>query len=147
MRSVRGLSAASVAAFALAALAAARSAAAEEPQRWEDTRGGASLIGRPHTVAELQAGVIALPTAPISKSFRGGQTPFGTFGKGDATFQTGIHLLYRASRTLAFGAGAMFTPIPTTDDNYQSPSGGMSQVSRAHSRSYLFLGGGLPYFL
>ncbi len=101
-----------------------------------------SLLDRAHTVAELEGGIIALPTAPISPSNRGGATPLGSVGNGDATVQTGGHVLYRPTREWAVGAGAMFAPNPTSDPNY----GGASGLSRTHSRSYLFLGGEARYF-
>jgi hypothetical protein len=63
-------------------------------------------------------------------------TPVGPVGNGDATLQTGLHLIYRATREWAIGAGALFAPRPTSDPNY----GGASGLSRSHSRSYLFLG-------
>src|SRR5580692_221268 len=100
-----------------------------------------SLLDRPHTVAEAEAGIVALPSAPISASNRGGSTPLGPVGSGDATVQTGVHLLYRATREWAFGAGALFAPRPTTDPN----AGGASGLERTHSRSYLFLGGEIRY--
>ena len=93
-------------------------------------------------MAELEAGILALPTAPISPSNRGGNTPIGAIGNGDATVQMGVHLLYRPTRDWAFGAGALFAPRPTSDPNY----GGASGLERTHSRSYLFLGGELRYF-
>jgi hypothetical protein len=102
-----------------------------------------SLLDRPHTVAELEAGIITLPSAPISAANRGGGTPLGTIGSGDATVQTGVHLLYRATRDWAFGAGALFAPRPTSDTNY---GGGASGLPRTHRRSYLFLGGEVRYF-
>jgi hypothetical protein len=101
-----------------------------------------SLLDRPQTVAEAEVGILALPTAPISPSNRGGSTPLGAVGNGDATVQTGVHLVYRASREWAFGAGALFAPRPTSDPN----AGGASGLSRTHSRSYLFLGGEVRYF-
>jgi hypothetical protein len=94
------------------------------------------LINRRHTVAEAEAGIIALPSAPISGHRAGGNTPFGTIGKGDATLQTGVHLLYRGGREWSIGAGALFGPRPTSDDEY----GGASGLSRSHARSYLQLG-------
>lgn len=94
------------------------------------------IIDRPHTVAEIEAGIIALPTAPISAGQRGGDTPFGTIGRGDATLQTGIHVLYRFARELEIGAGALFAPSPTSDKEY----GGLRGLPRTHSRSYMFLG-------
>jgi hypothetical protein len=112
-------------------LLAAPSARAEDAQEL-------GLIDRPHTIAELEAGAIALPAAPISKATSGGDTPFlkGLFGKGDATVQTGVHLLYRGGRDWALGAGALFAPSPTSDAN----AGGLGILPRTHSRSYLYLG-------
>ena len=101
-----------------------------------------SLLERAHTVAELEAGIIALPSAPISPANRGGATPLGTVGNGDATVLTGVHVLYRPNRDWALGAGALFSPLPTSDPNF----GGASGLSRTHSRSYLFLGGEARYF-
>jgi hypothetical protein len=101
-----------------------------------------SLLDRPHTVAQLEAGIITLPTAPISPANRGGGTPLGAIGNGDATVQTGFHVLYRATREWAFGAGVLFAPRPTSDSNY----GGASGLPRTHKRSYLFLGGETRYF-
>lgn len=97
----------------------------------------ARIIDRPHTIAEVEAGFIALPTAPISAGQRGGDTPFvGKIGTGDATLLTGIHILYRWNRSFAVGAGAIFAPSPTSDDEY----GGLSGLKRTHSRSYLSMG-------
>src|SRR5579859_2951546 len=71
------------------------------------------VVSHPHTVAILEAGVIALPNAAISSAQRGGSTPvIGTIGKGDATEMLGIHVLYRGSRDWAIGAGALFGPNP-----------------------------------
>lgn len=95
------------------------------------------IVDRPHTVAEIEAGIIALPNAPISAGQRGGDTPLvGRIGRGDATLQTGIHVLYRWNRHFAVGAGAIFAPSPTSDEQY----GGLSGLKRTHSRSYMFLG-------
>jgi hypothetical protein len=113
-------------------------AAADEPER-------SSLLDRPHTVAQLEAGILALPNAPISPSnaaVRGGNTPFGGVGNGDATLEVGAHVLYRGSRDWAIGAGALFAPRPTSDPNY----GGASGLQREHARSYLFLGAEGRYF-
>lgn len=97
----------------------------------------ARIVDRPHTVAELEAGIIALPTAPISASQRGGDTPFlGRVGRGDATLNLGIHVLYRWNDAFAIGATGAFAPAPTSDDQY----GGDKNLPRTHSRSYLFLG-------
>jgi hypothetical protein len=113
----------------------ARSALAEPDPPNEDLLG--RIIDRAHTVAELEAGFIALPNAPISPGQRGGSAPIlGRIGRGDATLQTGIHVLYRWNRTYAIGAGAIFAPSPTSDEQY----GGLSALPRTHSRSYLFLG-------
>ncbi len=100
---------------------------------------------RPHTIAELEGGVIALPNAPISASQRGGNTPIiGTIGKGDATVQTGLHLLFRGAPEWAIGAGFMFAPRPTSDSQY----GGFSGLPRTHARTYLTLGSeGRYYFI
>lgn len=95
------------------------------------------IIDRPHTVAELEAGIIALPTAPISAGQSGGDTPFGTIGRGDATMQTGLHVLYRWDRSWAAGAGVLFSPFPTSDPEY----GGLRSLPRTHARSYFFIGG------
>ncbi|HEY8087538.1 MAG TPA: hypothetical protein VIF09_06835 [Polyangiaceae bacterium] len=112
--------------------------------RAQDSRDGhPTLLDRPHTIAEVEAGIIALPNAPISPSNRGGSTPLGAIGGGDATLQTGVHLLYRPAREWAFGAGVLFAPRPTSDTDY---FGGASQLPRTHSRSYLFLGGEARYF-
>jgi hypothetical protein len=105
-----------------------------------------SVLDRPHTVAELEGGIIALPDAPISAANRGGNTllpgPLHTVGNGDATVQTGVHILYRAAPEWSVGAGAIYAPNPTTDTNYSGGSGGAAKgLNRSHSRSYLFLGG------
>jgi hypothetical protein len=97
----------------------------------------ARVIDRPHTIAEIEAGIIVLPTAPISAGQSGGDTPFGTIGRGDATMQTGLHILYRWHRDFAVGAGALFSPFPTSDPEY----GGLRQLPRTHSRGYFFFGG------
>jgi hypothetical protein len=102
-----------------------------------------SSLNRSHTVAVAEAGIIALPTAPISAAFQGGNTPFGPVGKGDATILTGLHLLYRVNREWAFGATAMFAPRPTSDPNYTEAGSGLT---RTHSRDYLFLGGEARYY-
>jgi hypothetical protein len=103
---------------------------------------GGSLIDRPHTIAEFEAGFIALPKAPISQAQRGGSTPFiGTIGKGDATLLTGLHLLYRGGQDWALGAHVLFAPKPTSD----SAPGGLGAVPRTFSRSYLLVGGEARY--
>jgi hypothetical protein len=122
------------------AASAPRDARAQDVQKLSEHPSGTDfsdlLINRKHTVAELEAGILALPTAPISAGQRGGDTPFGTIGKGDATLQTGVHLLYRGGRDWAIGAGGLFAPQPTSDDLPPALSG----LRRSHSRSYLFLG-------
>jgi hypothetical protein len=117
---------------------ARRGAAADGP-----AAGHSSELHRAHTVAEIEAGIVVLPSAPISPANRGGATPLGTVGNGDATVQTGIDLLYRASREWAIGAGAIFAPNPTSDPNF---SGGAGGLPRTHSRSYLFMGGEVRFF-
>jgi hypothetical protein len=103
-----------------------------------------SLLDRPHTVAEFEAGIVALPGAPISAANKGGATPIGRVGSGDATLMTGLHFVYRPTRDWAIGAGALFAPRPTNDHNYY---GGLSSLPRTHSRSYLVLGGEGRYFM
>jgi hypothetical protein len=120
---------------AACALTASRAAADDSTER-------PSLLDRSHTVAEAEGGIIALPTAPISASNRGGSTPIGAVGNGDATVEIGAHILYRADRAWALGAGATFAPHPTSDPNY----GGAGMLVRTHSRSYLFLGGEFRFF-
>jgi hypothetical protein len=122
---------------ASAVLLAAGSASAQELGM-----GHLALTDRPHTVAELEGGIITLPSAPISAANRGGATPLGTVGNGDATVETGVHILYRANREWAIGAGSLFAPRPTSDRNY----GGAAGLTRTHARSYLFLGGEARYF-
>lgn len=128
--------------FGGALLFAASTARAQAPAKPREPRveALARLIDRPHTVAELGAGIIALPTAPISQAQRGGNTPFGTFGRGDATVQIGLNVLYRWSREFAAGAGFLFAPSPTSDDQYGT-LGGLRNLPRTHARSYLFFGG------
>lgn len=112
-------------------------APAAEPHEGAADDALSRIIDRPHTVAELEAGVIALPNAPISPGQRGGDTAIlPKIGRGDATLQTGIHVLYRWNRHYAIGAGAIFAPSPTSDEQY----GGLSSLPRTHARSYLFLG-------
>jgi opacity protein-like surface antigen len=119
----------------VASTAAGRAEAADSPE-------ANSVMGRPHTMAIGEAGIIALPSAPISPSNRGGSTPLGTVGNGDATIETGLHLLYRTNRSWAFGAAAIFAPKPTSDPNAR----GASNLDRSHSRSYLFMGAEGRYF-
>lgn len=106
------------------------------PARGDDI-GHARVADRMHTIAILELGVLALPTAPISASRRGGDIPFlGTIGRGDATIQAGIHVLFRGGRSWAIGAGFLFAPRPTSDTEY----GGLSGLPRTHQRTYLFVG-------
>jgi hypothetical protein len=103
-----------------------------------------NVLTRPHTVAEIELGAIVLPTAPISASTHGGSVPFLALGKGDATIMTGLHLLYRGDQLWAIGAGALFAPHPTADTEYGI--GGVTNIPRTHSRSYLWIGGELRLF-
>jgi hypothetical protein len=125
-----------VAAAMVATLSVASSARAEGATNTATASEIGGLITRPHTIAELEAGIIALPTAPISSGQRGGDTPLGTIGKGDATVLAGMHLLYRASQAVGIGAGFLLGPSPTSDTQY----GGLSGLPRTHARSYLLLG-------
>jgi hypothetical protein len=132
MAVARRVLASGVVAFVASTAVAARADDAQRP----------SLLDRSHTVAEAEAGIIALPTAPISLQNRGGTTPIGPIGTGDATIEVGAHILYRADRAWAIGAGVSFAPDPTSDPNF----GGAGKLVRTHSRSYLLLGGEFRYF-
>ncbi|MGO9000323.1 MAG: hypothetical protein ACLQVI_43935 [Polyangiaceae bacterium] len=94
------------------------------------------FLRRKHTIAELELGFIALPTAPISQGQSGGNVPLVTIGHGDATVSLGFHLLYRGGADWAIGAGALFAPHPTADPTY----GGASGLQVTHSRDYLWMG-------
>jgi len=98
-----------------------------------------AYIQRRHTLAILEAGILVLPNAPVgSKSTYGGDIPIvPPVGQGDATIQLGIHILYRPTRDWAFGASFFFDPNPTSDSSY----GGLSGLSRTHSRAYFLVGG------
>ena len=103
-----------------------------------------TLFDRPHTIAELELGLLTLPTAPISPAQSGGNVPFAQkIFTGDAAAELGLHLLYRATRDFAVGAGASFGPNPSTDSQYVSGAG---SLVRTHSRSYLFMGGEARYY-
>ena len=114
---------------------------AEAPTRGVDEQALARIIDRPHTIAELEAGGIALPTAPIRPGQKNGALPDLPIFRGDVTVQTGIHVLYRWNREFAAGAGALFAPSPSSNNEY----GGARDLPRSHSRSYLFLGGEARY--
>jgi len=95
------------------------------------------IIDRPHTLIELEGGIIALPNAPISSTQRGGDVALlGGIGRGDATINLGVHVLYRFHRSWIIGAGGQFAPSPTSDSQY----GGLTALPRTHSRSYFSLG-------
>jgi hypothetical protein len=136
---LRRLVGASLATLSVASVVGVHGVAmADDVEKWNDAldRG---VISRPHTVAELEAGAIVLPGAPISPAQRGGSLPAGlAIGKGDATAQLGIHTLYRATPSFALGAVVLFAPTPTSDSSYGL--GGSSGLSRTHSRDYLFVG-------
>jgi len=127
------LAAAVVAAVVLGALPARADAPSE-----------VNVLTQPHTVAEIELGAIALPTAPISVGQKGGNFPFIQIGKGDATIMTGLHLMFRGGQTWAFGAGALFAPHPTANTEYGI--GGATDLPRTHSRDYLWIGGEFRYF-
>jgi len=134
-------------ALAYAALLATSSIARADtptPIESQSTFERSSLLDRPHTVAELEAGVLALPGAPISPANEGGSTPLGKFGKGDATLATGIHFLYRGGRDWGVGASAYFAPFPTQDTDYVANTS--MSIKRTHSRSYLSLGPEFRWF-
>ena len=88
------------------------------------------LISRPHTIMELEGGIIALPGKSISNAQRGGDTPIGRVGRGDATMQAGAHVLYRFNKNYVVGAGVIFSPFGTSDDQY---GGGYGQ-SRGNAK-------------
>lgn len=125
---------------ATASAQTAAGAAAVKGETDEKDRARPGLLDRQHTVAEFEVGVMALPTAPISATQRGGDTPFGTIGKGDATIITGLHLLFRGAPHWAVGAGFIFAPRPTSDRD----TGGT--LERSHARSYLLGGVEARYF-
>ncbi len=120
-------------------------ARADTPKTASDLAREIDPSARPHTVAELEAGILVLPKAPISTSQRGGDTPiFGAVGTGDATAQLGLHFLFRGGPEWAVGAGFLFAPRPTADSQY----GGASGLQRTHARSYFSFGAeGRYYFL
>src|SRR5579883_1184440 len=118
------------------ARASTGAAGATTQKPFEATFDASALFDRPHTIAEIELGMLALPDAPISTANEGGNLPeLGKFGKGDATMQIGLHILYRATRDWAIGAIGTFAPKPTSDTNYQPTIG----IGRTHSRSYMFL--------
>jgi hypothetical protein len=127
-------------AIALGSLLLLASASAQAQEKRKPLLPPAEPV-RPHTMAMAEAGIMTLPDAPISAAQRGGDTPFGTIGRGDATVQVGMHLLYRANASWAVGAGVQFGPSPTADTEY----GGLAALPRTHSRSYLTLGGEVRY--
>ena len=130
--------------LAALALTAPSARADDKPAEPSDPSAGTALqfIERPHTIALVEAGILALPGAPISNAQQGGSVPIlGAIGHGDATIQLGIHLLYRPWRDWAFGAGFLFDPKPTSDTEY----GGLGGLPRTHSRSYFFIGGEARY--
>jgi hypothetical protein len=132
--------------FVVAAAFVVAATLRETPASGDDTVEHVALLDRSHTVAELEGGILALPSAPISPANRGGSTPLGSVGNGDATVMTGLHVLYRADSQWAIGAGATFAPRPTSDPNYGGALGGAGGLQRTHSRSYLILGGEGRYF-
>jgi len=121
--------------FVLGALFFAPAALADDDKAWLD------YIGRSHTLALLEGGIIVLPNAPVSQSTYGGSVPFAPVGHGDATIQLGVHIFYRPWRDWAFGANFFFDPRPTSDTQY----GGLSGLPRTHSRSYFLIGGEARY--
>ncbi|CAN5324260.1 hypothetical protein BH09MYX1_BH09MYX1_23780 [soil metagenome] len=123
-------------AIALALLTAPIAANADDPSNPSSGLTAVNFAQRPHTVAMLELGILALPGTPISSSQAGGDTPFGRIGSGDATLQAGIDILFRVAKDWVIGAGFLFGPRPTSDPEY----GGLGQLPRSHSRSYLSTG-------
>jgi hypothetical protein len=122
---------------AIALVAAVAAVTAGSPRASADEPSDPTLLFRSHTVAEAEAGILAVPAAN-----RAGTTLLGAVGNGDVTMMVGVHVLYRATREWAIGAGTTFAPLPTSAPN----AGGTSGLSRSHSRSYLTLGGEGRYF-
>ncbi len=120
---------------------AARGAAADDVVSVDDHEQGSDawlkFIARKHLLAMLEAGIIVLPNAAVSPNTYGGDVPFAPVGQGDATVQLGLHILYRPFRDWSFGANFLFDPKPTSDSEY----GGLSGLSRTHTRAYFFIGG------
>lgn len=128
----------------VAALVASGVAHADGPPASPQAEPANHEFDRPHTLAIAEAGIIYLPLAPISVANRGGSTPFGTIGSGDATVNVGIHLLFQGGKDWAIGAVGSFAPAPTSDSAYGTQAGG-GVVKRTHSRSYLFVGAEARY--
>jgi hypothetical protein len=129
-----------LAALGLALLATGAARADEDKD--ETSRRFERLIERPHGIAVVHGGVLALPNAPISSSTSGGDVPvLGPIGSGDATITIGGTVLFRGGPSWSIGAGFMFAPKPTSDDQY----GGLSGLKRTHARSYLCVGGEARY--
>lgn len=121
-------------------LLVARGAAADDIVATDDSQSSDAwlkFIARKHLVAMLEAGIIVLPNAAVSPNTYGGDVPFTAVGGGDATIQLGLHILYRPFRDWSFGANFLFDPKPTSDTEY----GGLSGLSRTHTRAYFFIGG------
>jgi len=127
---------------AIALLAPARALADDaQPKDDHDEKSDTSwmrYIARKHTLALMEAGIIVLPNAAASlaSTTHGGDVPFTPVGEGDATIQLGLHIFYRPFRDWAFGANFLFDPKPTAAEY-----GGLSGLSREHSRAYFFIGG------
>lgn len=96
------------------------------------------ILGRPHTLAEVRAGFLALPQVPIAF---GSREQSGAQGIGDATLMTGLNLLYRGGYQWTIGASARFSPIGSSND----AAGGQDGLVRNHSRSYLLMGPEVRY--
>jgi hypothetical protein len=103
---------------------------------------GLHFLAHPHSLAMLEAGIIALPFAPISQATRGGATPFGAVGTGDSTLLMGLRTLFRLDPSWGLGAGILLGPRPTTEE-YALPG---TDIERIHSRSYFTVSGELRYF-
>lgn len=97
-----------------------------------------SIVGRPHTLAEVRAGFLALPQVPIAF---GSREQSGAQGIGDATLMTGLNLLYRGGYEWTIGASARFSPIGSSN----GAAGGQDGLVRSHSRSYLLMGPEVRY--
>ncbi len=138
-RRCRATAMAVVATAAIVGTALPRDARAQERDQDRDRDRTSAQRAYRHTLAELELGVIALPRASISN----GQGVVTTSPiSGDATIQAGLHLVFRANKAWAFGAGFLWGPRPLSESHY----GGRSELMRTHSRSYLTMTGEGRYF-
>ena len=92
-------------------------------------------VDRPYTLAQLGLGLLTLPAADVCLKSR-------PCTKGDSSIEADFWQMYRASRSLAVGAGATVAINPTTDS---PPS--EAGIDRSHTRSYFLVEGQGRYYL